>query len=302
MPISFTCPHCDLRTDVADRFAGQSGNCVACGKSISIPLSERHASKAPPTQARSALGTVLLATATLLVGGGIIAILTYLAIAPQMPQLLPGASQAKTCANNMGLLADAILAYVNDHGTYPPAYTTDQYGQPLHSWRVLILPYLGYPELYEQIDLTIPWDSPANALLARQMPSEYRCPSDLDLDVLETSYLGISGTRQQCFFDQDHRRLPSELKDGAALTVMITEATGMGVHWMEPLDLDPSEFVQWNAASYRGAGSMHLDKRFLVITADGKVHALPPTSLSDELSALVTIAGQESVYPAFETP
>ncbi len=302
MSISFTCPHCERQAEVADRFAGQSGNCVACGKPITIPAHGTSATKSPPTRDRSTLGIVLLATAVLLAGGVIIAGLTYFAIAPQVPQLLPGASQAKVCVKNMRRIADAISAYVAEHGTYPPAYSTGENGKPLHSWRVLILPYLGYRELYATIDLNSPWDSPVNSLLARQMPAEYQCPADQDLDTVETSYLGICGTGDRYFFDQDRRRLPSELKDGTALTVMITETTGMGVHWMQPTDLEATEFAGWNANSYRGAGSMHQDRRFLVITADGKVRALQPTVISDELHALATIAGQERVYPELETP
>jgi hypothetical protein len=33
-------------------------------------------------------------------------------------------------------------------------------GERLHSWRVVLLPYLGQQELYEKIRLDQPWDSP----------------------------------------------------------------------------------------------------------------------------------------------
>lgn len=302
MSIPFVCPHCQLRTEVANRFAGMSGNCVACGKPIKVPSDEPPAAKSPVQRDWSTTGTLLLATAILVAGGAIIAAFTFFAISPQVAPFSPGSSQARTCAKNMGLIADAISAYVADHGSYPPAYSVDATGKPLHSWRVLILPYLGYPQLYSQIDLTRPWDSPENAALAAQMPREYRCPADQDLNAVETSYLGICGTGHQCFFEQDHPRLKSELTDGAALTVMITEATGMGIHWMQPRDLDAAEFVGWNNSSYRGAGSMHPDLRFLVITADGKVWSLSPSASSEELRALVTIAGRETVYPELLSP
>jgi len=41
--------------------------------------------------------------------------------------------------------------YVNE--SFPPAYTTDADGKPLHSWRVLISPYIEQRELYDQIHL-----------------------------------------------------------------------------------------------------------------------------------------------------
>lgn len=36
MPFSFTCPHCQSTTTVADRFAGQSGPCANCGQSVTV--------------------------------------------------------------------------------------------------------------------------------------------------------------------------------------------------------------------------------------------------------------------------
>ena len=38
MPIPFTCPHCDHETLVEDKYAGESGKCVECGKPITVPL------------------------------------------------------------------------------------------------------------------------------------------------------------------------------------------------------------------------------------------------------------------------
>jgi len=37
----------------------------------------------------------------------------------------------------------ALFNYHDDYGSYPPAYIADESGRPMHSWRVLILPYLG---------------------------------------------------------------------------------------------------------------------------------------------------------------
>lgn len=37
MPIDFQCPHCGLRTSVDIQYSGQSGPCVGCGKTVTIP-------------------------------------------------------------------------------------------------------------------------------------------------------------------------------------------------------------------------------------------------------------------------
>lgn len=40
MPFQFTCPYCYKKTLVDDKYAGQSGYCAACGKSITLPQLE----------------------------------------------------------------------------------------------------------------------------------------------------------------------------------------------------------------------------------------------------------------------
>ncbi len=40
MPIQFVCPHCGMRTQVGDRFAGQQGPCRKCGQTVTIPIAE----------------------------------------------------------------------------------------------------------------------------------------------------------------------------------------------------------------------------------------------------------------------
>lgn len=42
----------------------------------------------------------------------------------------------------MSEIGFALQLYRCDHGTFPPPFTVDKNGKPLHSWRVLILPYL----------------------------------------------------------------------------------------------------------------------------------------------------------------
>jgi len=37
MPIDFTCPHCGKSTSVAEEYAGLTGPCVGCGKTVTIP-------------------------------------------------------------------------------------------------------------------------------------------------------------------------------------------------------------------------------------------------------------------------
>ena len=46
------------------------------------------------------------------------------------------------CRNNMKQIALALHHYHDAFGAFPPAYVPDEDGRPMHSWRVLILPFL----------------------------------------------------------------------------------------------------------------------------------------------------------------
>ena len=50
----------------------------------------------------------------------------------------------------------------------------DANGNPYLSWRVYILPFIGYTSLFQQFDLTAPWNSPQNLPLLNQMPDVFR--------------------------------------------------------------------------------------------------------------------------------
>ena len=80
-------------------------------------------------------------------------------------------------SESLARIGFAMELYRLEHGgKLPPAFTRDAEGKPLHSWRVLILPYLGEKEkaLYEKIRLNEPWDSEWNRQFHAQMPVFYR--------------------------------------------------------------------------------------------------------------------------------
>ena len=64
------------------------------------------------------------------------------------------------CVNNEKQIGLAIHNYIASHGSFPPAYTQDNAGKPLLSWRVLILPYIEQDALFKEFHLDEAWDSP----------------------------------------------------------------------------------------------------------------------------------------------
>ena len=121
-------------------------------------------------------------------------------IAMLVTLLLPAVQAAREaarrtqCINNLKQIQLAILNYESANGHMPPAYTVDENGNPMHSWRVLILPYMEEVGVYDRYDLSEPWDSPANlALTQSYIPPQYQCPSNAPGMSTNTDYLAVEG-------------------------------------------------------------------------------------------------------------
>ena len=97
------------------------------------------------------------------------------------------------CGEQMKRITLAMLIYEREHGTLPPAWSVDPDGNRLHSWRVLLLPYLGHQALYERIRLDEAWDSEHNRQFHGDAVAFYRCPSDPVAEPGQTTYSVVVG-------------------------------------------------------------------------------------------------------------
>ena len=186
MPIPFACPNCDLETLVDDEYAGQNGPCASCGKSIVVPylppgqpLAEDEVVVGIASRGRQSawvIGAVVVAA----LFSGVAMIGIMLALLFPALSTVRAVSQKHSCDSNLTRIGLALQAYETEHGTLPPAYIPGKDGKPMHSWRVLLLPYLEQHGLYNQYDFNAPWDSPQNQALAAKMPAVYACPADAD--------------------------------------------------------------------------------------------------------------------------
>jgi hypothetical protein len=86
-------------------------------------------------------------------------------------------SRREQCADHLKRLGLALHAYHEKHDHFPSPAIAGRDGTPLLSWRVALLPHLGYRSLYERFHLDEPWDSPNNRALLREMPPEFACPA-----------------------------------------------------------------------------------------------------------------------------
>lgn len=147
-----------------------------------------------------------------------------------------GPSGSAYCSNNMRQIMIALYNYHDAHGRLPPAYVADEStGQPMHSWRVLILPYMEEYAIYDQYDFDEPWNGPNNSKLAAQTPYCFSCPLH-ETDDGQTTYKIISDAGAA--FDGTNSRTFSDFGDGVSNSIVLVEDTENPINWMQPDDVD----------------------------------------------------------------
>ena len=150
------------------------------------------------------------------------------------------------CKSNVRLIAYALHEYESEYGCFPPAFTVDDEGNPLHSWRTLILPFLDEAERYESVDLTLPWDHPKNAKLLLPTPSFFRCSireKKSRRDDGTTDYVGVVGEETLWKTSGKGTKL-LDVDDSSQQKMMVIEMGQNRVPWMSPADMTYEQFVQ----------------------------------------------------------
>lgn len=225
----------------------------------------------------------LLSLAAILIAVVLLALL----LLPAVRRTPREAARRMQCANNLKQIMLGLHNYVDEHHALPPAYTVDAQGRPLHSWRTLILPYVEQKALYDQIDLSKPWDDPVNAVALRQIPAVYRCPSTV-IGREKTCYLAVVAPHG-CFLATESRSL-DQITDDHDSTLMVVEVdSDRAVPWMAPADADEAMILALaDAQRFAHPGGAN------VVTVSGRVSFLPVTTPPAELRALVSIAGDDA--------
>lgn len=284
------CPRCGTTTKVADQDAGGTCPCRDCGNPVFVPMVGQAQSG---YRISAAVWLVLFIVGVDTVGVGIGLLLPAVQAARE-------AKRRGQCVENLKQIGLAMQGYHQKHGCFPPAFIPDKRGKPMHSWRVLILPFLGEDTLYREYRFDEPWNGPNNAALAERRPAVYWCPSEAPSGTSKTNYAMIVAPHAISDGPTPHRI--SDLKDKGANTMMVAEAAEASLNWLEPRDLNTRkmEFCG-NAISEKGQpdalkiSSCHAS----VVNAlfcDGSVRTLSRETLSaKELKAMTAIDGGEGV-------
>jgi len=219
---------------------------------------------------------------------GILAVLAVVCAGVLMALLLPAVSAARDAArrvnsmNQMKQIEIALHNYHDTYGTFPPAVVKDAEGNPLYSWRVLILPYMEAQFVYEQFNLEEPWNSAANRTLAEQNGTIYESARLDRVRPGYTTYKALVGPKTVINSDE-----PVEIRQivaGTSNTIMIVEDLNHPVFWSDPVDVSPEEFMA------RFVSEPTSDGGYLIGTADGAVQFFE-TENAGQVSGMTSIDG-----------
>lgn len=249
------------------------------------------------------------------------------------------AAEQSACTGNLKAIGIALQSYQQSNfGRFPPAYVYGPDGKRWHSWRVLILPYLGEYEIYRDYRFDEPWNGPSNIKLASKMPKSFFCPSSSRLGAIGfTSYFAIAGPGTA--FPDDGRSFPFPwangfglprvspddqkpllAKDGQPLlrssgalthgiasraseTLLVVESTGFEACWMEPRDFELNEMcLRLNDANAASASSNHRHSIVLAAMLDSSVKPLVGLAPDDIRRMCLVDPDNDTLAPKFGKP
>ncbi|MDR1486297.1 MAG: DUF1559 domain-containing protein [Planctomycetaceae bacterium] len=196
------------------------------------------------------------------------------------------------CEYNLRMLCIAMDKYREVYHSFPPSFTTDKSGKPMHSWRALILPYLDITSVrynYEE-----PWDSPYNRKFHDKMPSVFCCPfTPKPMRKSTPSYAMITG-----------KNTIGEGQDKIirySTTILLIEVKNANFNWLEPVDI-PLEQLQFdyrkskNTSNLIGSHHNDSDRIFSFVTCAGFSYTFSFKKNDVKLiKTMATIDGAQSV-------
>lgn len=195
---------------------------------------------------------------------------------------------------NLNQIGHALHNYHDAHGRFPPPSIASEDGQPMHSWRVLILPFAEYgPRL--AYELSEPWNGPHNRVVGEEAIEVYHDPLYHEVPSPTTNYFAVTGPHTAWSAGGCRRE---DFRDGTSNTILAIETSAVSAKWIEPRDLSFDEAVEtlctvdaegaWLEVNY--FYDVYLGRHILF--ADGTARRTYPMS-QEAARALLTIDGGE---------
>jgi hypothetical protein len=190
------------------------------------------------------------------------------------------------------MISLALENYHAEYQAYPPAVTYDANGRAMHSWRVLLLPYLDAAEVYARYRMDEPWNSENNLRIEDVGGLIFSCHGKQR--TTDTDFLAVTGPNT-AWPDHDSRK-HDDFANGGRNTIMVVAELGAGIHWMEPSDLSLQHCLEsWNKDADRARC-----RDMLVIFADGEDCVICSGTNADVLSAMLRLDNKMHIRRSFE--
>lgn len=188
---------------------------------------------------------------------------------------------------NLKQIGVAMHSYQKEHKHFPPPAIVDDRQNPLLSWRVALLPYLGEEKLYKEFHLNEPWNSKHNGELVFRMPDVFRRNSGL----VPHGYTTFSGPLGKgTIFSQPKGTKFTDIADGMSNTIAVIDVRyDSAVPWTSPdrWTCDDKKPVNLLGELYLGSSVR------VVVMCDGSVRELKPKVDGKTLMAAFTMNGGE---------
>lgn len=200
---------------------------------------------------------------------------------------------------SLKIIGLAMHNYHDMHRAFPmPAV-----GEPPHSWRVAVLPFVDAVDLYRQYDFAASWDSDENEPIARTPQRTcHRREGDTWHDQLGRYYAYFAMiTGPGTIWEDGKPKTLKDITDGTSNTILAGEAVGWKIVWTEPRDVDVRQ-ATWDInrpgptpdVSDSLLSSTHECGAYAVF-ADGAVRFLSQKIDPKVLKALVSAKGNDKV-------
>jgi prepilin-type processing-associated H-X9-DG protein len=194
------------------------------------------------------------------------------------------------CSGHMCAIGQALLLYEDHHGYLPPPHIDAPDGRRMHSWRAVIVADENDIESPFPYSFREPWNGPNNSRLgARPDSLPLACPSDPHTQSHDrlTNYFVIEGAGMLSSGPRDKAIAGVEDYESRSSTVLVAEASGLGIEWLEPRDLPYDQMV----FTVNGPGGPSISSHHLqganVCMADGSVRLLSRSTSPGLLRELV---------------
>ena len=195
----------------------------------------------------------------------------------------------ETSRNRLKQIGIALHAYHKEYRAFPPAVVLGPDGKIWHSWRVLLLPFLGEDDLAAQYRFDEPWNGPSNRRLINACPDVFVLPSSEARGGYPNACAVIG--KQTNWPAQQPMRV-RDIKRGSSNTIHVVEMSPIR-EWTNPHDLMASDFVR----AHRKEGRARL-----VLLGDGTVREIGADCPHNILSNLLTPNGATHTFKGNDWP